>query len=194
LYESDGFVHQKISIAMPENHANFRRMNPLKYIAPAAAIIGISLPGAAEPIAEGAALPVVACPDQTGKEVKLNQTGAKGYVLVYFYPKADTPGCTKQACSLRDAYEKITDKGVQVFGVSLDSVDAQKAFADKHKLPFTLLADKEGKVADAFGVPHVAGFAKRQAFLFLDGKLVWRDLSASTDQQAADVLQAIEKK
>jgi peroxiredoxin Q/BCP len=126
--------------------------------------------------------------------VKLAESAAKGYVLVYFYPKADTPGCTKQACSLRDAYETITGKGVKVFGVSLDSVEAQKAFADKYKLPFTLLADKQGKVADAFGVPHLAGFAKRQAFLFLDGKLVWRDLAAATDQQAADVLKVIEKK
>lgn len=169
-------------------------MNPLKFLAPAAAVIGITLPGAAEPIDEGAAVPSVSCVDQIGKEVKLAESAAKGYVLVYFYPKADTPGCTKQACSLRDAYETITGKGVKVFGVSLDSVEAQKAFADKYKLPFTLLADKQGKVADAFGVPHLAGFAKRQAFLFLDGKLVWRDLAAATDQQAADVLKVIEKK
>ena len=169
-------------------------MNPFKFLAPAAAVVGITLPGYAEPITEGAAMPAVACLDQAGKDVKLAEAAAKGYTLVYFYPKADTPGCTKQACSLRDPYAKITDKGVKVFGVSMDSVEAQKAFAEKYKLPFTLLADKEGKVADAFGVPHVAGFAKRQAFLFLDGKLVWRDLSASTDQQAADVLAAIEKK
>jgi peroxiredoxin Q/BCP len=169
-------------------------MNPFKFLAPAAAVIGITLPGAAEPIVEGAALPAVTSLDQAGKEVKLAEIGAKGYVLVYFYPKADTPGCTKQACSLRDSYEGITDKGVKVYGVSMDSVEAQKAFAEKYKLPFTLLADKQGKVADAFGVPHVAGFSKRQAFLFLDGKLVWRDLSASTDQQAADVLGYLEKK
>jgi len=169
-------------------------MNPFKFLAPAAAVVGITLPGYAEPITEGAAMPAVACLDQAGKDVKLAEAAAKGYTLVYFYPKADTPGCTKQACSLRDAYAKITDKGVKVFGVSMDSVEAQKAFAEKYKLPFTLLADKEGKVADAFGVPHVAGFAKRQAFLFFDGKLVWRDLSASTDQQAADVIAVIEKK
>jgi peroxiredoxin Q/BCP len=111
--------------------------------------------------------------------------------LVYFYPKADTPGCTKQACSLRDSFAVLTEKKVQVFGASLDDAAAQKAFQQKYKLPFTLLADKGGKVADAFGVPHSMGFAKRQAFLFKDGKLVWRDLSASTDQQAADVLKEI---
>lgn len=169
-------------------------MNPFKYLAPAAAVVGITLPGAAEPISEGTAMPAVICPDQTGKEIKLAEVAQKGYTLVYFYPKADTPGCTKQACSLRDSYETITEKGVKVFGASMDSIEAQKAFSEKYKLPFALLADKEGKVADAFGVPHVAGFAKRQAFLFLDGKLVWRDLAASTDQQAADVLAFIDKK
>jgi peroxiredoxin Q/BCP len=181
-------------VAFVRFRATFAWMNPMKYIAPVAAIVGITLPGAAEPIAEGAALPSVSCTDQKGKEVKLQELGAKGYLLVYFYPKADTPGCTKQACSLRDSYEKITDKGVKVVGVSLDSVEAQKAFAEKYKLPFILLADKEAKVADAFGVPHLAGFAKRQAYLFLDGKLVWRDLSAATNEQAADVMKVLEKK
>ncbi|MEN9991404.1 MAG: hypothetical protein RLZZ224_1106 [Verrucomicrobiota bacterium] len=168
-------------------------MNPFRFLAPVAAIMGLTIPGSAAPIVEGTAMPSVSCQNQAGESVDL-AAATQGYVLVYFYPKADTPGCTKQACSLRDAYEKITAKGVKVFGVSMDSVEAQKAFAEKYKLPFTLLADKEGKVADAFGVPHIAGFARRQAFLFLDGKLIWRDLSASTDEQAADVLAVIEKK
>jgi peroxiredoxin Q/BCP len=185
---------KKFTVAFHRIRASIRAMNPFKFLAPVAAVVGLTLPGSAEPITEGSMMPSVSCPDQAGKDVKLEEAGAKGYTLVYFYPKADTPGCTKQACSLRDAYAKITDKGVKVFGVSMDSIEAQKAFAEKYKLPFSLLADKEGKVADAFGVPHMAGFAKRQAFLFLDGKLVWRDLSASTDQQAADVLAAIEKK
>ncbi len=123
--------------------------------------------------------------------VKLAEAGASGYTLVYFYPKADTPGCTKQACSLRDSYAALTEKGVRVFGVSMDPVNAQKAFHEKYKLPFDLLADEDGTVVAAFGVPKTLGFAKRQAFLFKDGKLVWSDFSASTDQQAADVLKAI---
>ena len=165
-------------------------MNPLQALAAVAAPFGIAISSAA-PIEIGAALPPVASKDQDGQEVKLAETAATGWTLVYFYPKADTPGCTKQACSLRDSFATLTDKKVQVFGVSLDDVAAQKAFQQKYKLPFTLLADKGGKVADAFGVPHSMGFAKRQAFLFKDGKLVWRDLSASTDQQAADVLKEI---
>jgi peroxiredoxin Q/BCP len=167
-------------------------MNPLQALAAVAAPFGIAISSAA-PIEIGAALPAVTAKDQDDKEVKLAETAATGWTLVYFYPKADTPGCTKQACSLRDSFAVLTEKKVQVFGASLDDAAAQKAFQQKYKLPFTLLADKGGKVADAFGVPHSMGFAKRQAFLFKDGKLVWRDLSASTDQQAADVLKEIGK-
>lgn len=142
----------------------------------------------AGPIAVGAPLPTVEQQNQDGQVVKLAEAGAKGYTLVYFYPKADTPGCTKQACSLRDSYAALTEKGVRIYGVSTDKVDAQKAFKDKYKLPFDLLADSDSKVVDAFGVPKTMGFSKRQAFLFKDGKLVWSDQNASTEKQAEDVL------
>ena len=94
---------------------------------------------------------------------------------------------------MRDEYAKLTEKGVKIYGVSKDSVKSQKAFSEKYKLPFDLLADEDGTVVKAFGVPSTMGFAKRQAFLFKDGKLVWRDLSASTDQQAADVMAYLTK-
>jgi peroxiredoxin Q/BCP len=142
----------------------------------------------AEPLAVGSPVPVVSQKNQDGKLVNLGEEGAKGYVLVFFYPKADTPGCTKQACSLRDSYEALTGKNVRIFGVSADREAGQKAFKEKYKLPFELLADDDAKVIDAFGVPKTLGFAKRQAFLFKDGKLVWNDLSASTEKQAEDVL------
>ena len=148
----------------------------------------------AEPLEVGASLPRVEAVTQSGKTLDLAEVAAAGWALVYFYPKADTPGCTKQACSLRDAYSTLSAKGVKVFGVSTDGVEAQKAFADKYELPFTLLADDEKKVVGAFGVPVMAGvgLAKRQAFLFKDGELVWRDLTASTAEQADDVLKVIE--
>lgn len=169
-------------------------MNPLKVLALVTAPIGLAFSAiAAEPIDIGTALPTVTAKDQDGKEVKLAEAGAEGWTLVYFYPKADTPGCTKQACSIRDSYVTLTEKKVKVFGVSMDTVDAQKAFKEKYKLPFTLIADHDAKVADAFGVPHALGVAKRQAFLFKDGKLSWRDLAASTEEQAADVLKEIGK-
>ena len=139
----------------------------------------------------GASVPLIEQKNQNDVSVKLAEQGKTGYLLVYFYPKADTPGCTKQACSLRDSYAALTEKGVKIYGVSSDKVKSQKAFQDKYKLPFDLLADDDAKVIDAFGVPKTMGFSKRQAFLFKDGKLVWRDLSAATDKQAEDVLKIL---
>ena len=141
----------------------------------------------------GASVPAVQALDQEGKTVQLADAGKSGYTLVYFYPKADTPGCTKQACSLRDSFAQLTDRGVKVFGVSHDTVAEQKAFAEKYRLPFTLLADTEHAISTAFGVPSRGAYAARQAFLFKDGKLVWRDLEASTAEQAADVLAALDE-
>jgi thioredoxin-dependent peroxiredoxin len=142
----------------------------------------------AEPITVGVPLPAVEQKNQEDVVVNLAKVGAKGYMLVYFYPKSDTPGCTKQACSLRDSYAALTDQQVKIFGVSTDKVASQKAFKTKYNLPFDLLADTDSKVVNAFGVPKTVGFAKRQAFLFKDGKLVWSDSSASTEKQAEDVL------
>ena len=144
-----------------------------------------------EPVAVGAKAPDASALDQDGNTVKLADVYAKGTVLVFFYPRANTPGCTAQACSLRDAFETLTEKGVHVIGVSTDNVERQKEFQKEHKLPFTLLADTEGEVCKAFGVPTRASFAARQAFLIKDGNIVWRDLSASTAEQAKDVLEAI---
>ena len=141
----------------------------------------------------GAPAPAIQALDQDGRSVDFSKVYAQGWTLVYFYPKADTPGCTKQACSLRDAYAKLTERGIQVLGVSTDTPEEQKAFQKKYKLPFTLIADQDKRVLEAFGVPHKLGFANREAFLIHEGKIVWRDLSASTEQQAADVLAAIEE-
>lgn len=135
--------------------------------------------------------PAATAKNEAGETTDLSQFYNKGYTLVYFYPKADTPGCTAQACSLRDAFTELSQKGVTVFGVSTDSVEDQKKFKDKYRLPFHLLADTEKKVAKAFGVPVNLGFTARQAFLVKDNKLVWLDRSASTKEQAADVLKVI---
>lgn len=147
----------------------------------------------AEPLKVGATAPAITAKDQDGKLVDLGELYKKGLVLVYFYPKADTPGCTKQACSLRDDYESLTRRGVTVVGVSADTVEAQKAFAEKYNLPFTLLADSDRAVINAFGVPTMMGVARRQAFLIHNGKVIWRDLSASTAKQAADVHAALDQ-
>jgi peroxiredoxin Q/BCP len=143
----------------------------------------------ANPVAVGAAAPVATALDHSGKEVNLADVyAANEYTLVYFYPKADTPGCTAQGCSLRDAYEKLTDKGVAVVGVSTDSVKSQAAFRDKYSLPFTLLADTEKTVLKAFGVGSTFGFSNRQAYLIKGGKVIYADHKGSTKNQADDVL------
>jgi len=146
---------------------------------------------AAAPLAVGDAAPKAQSVDQDGRPVSLSELYGSGWTLVYFFPKADTPGCTAEACSLRDAFAELTKKGVTVIGVSADAPKEQKAFRDKYHLPFTLLADSDKRVIKAFGVPATLGFASRQSFLIKDGRIVWRDLHASTKQQAADILKAI---
>src|SRR3954454_21776783 len=147
-----------------------------------------------EPLAVGAPAPKITSVDQDGKPVKFKDVYAKGTTLVYFYPKADTPGCTKQACSLRDSWSTLREKGVQVLGVSEDAADAQKKFQDKYTLPFTLVADSDGKVAQAFGVPMRGKVTARQSFLIKDGKVVWNMLDkTSTEKHADDVLKAVEE-
>jgi thioredoxin-dependent peroxiredoxin len=141
----------------------------------------------------GDSIPAVTAKDQNGQDVNLGES-TTGYTLVYFYPKAMSAGCTAQACSLRDSYTELQEKGVKIFGVSVDTVDAQKEFADKDHLPFELLSDPDKKLITAFGVPLLKNaYASRQAYLFKDGKLIWFDTKASTDKQAADVLKVLAK-
>ena len=140
------------------------------------------------------AAPDVESTDQDGKPVKLADVyKANPFVVVYFYPKADTPGCTKQGCSLRDAHADLTKLGVKVIGVSADTAADQKKFADKFTFPFTLLADKEGKVIDAFKVAkRPNGMASRQCFIIKNGQVVWHDPKGATETQAAEVKTALE--
>ena len=147
------------------------------------------------PLAVGAAAPEPSAKDQDAKIVNFKDVYAKGPTLVYFYPKADTGGCTKQGCSLRDSWDKLTAKGIQVLGVSGDKPEAQKAFRDKNTFPFPLIADDDGKVAAAFGVPAMKpGIYKRTSFLVKGGKIVWNMTEkTTTDTHAADVIKAVEE-
>ena len=135
--------------------------------------------------------PAVSGVNQDGTTVNFADVYKKGPTVVFFYPKANTPGCTKQACSLRDAFADLSKDGVQVLGVSFDKPEAQKKFKDDHKLPYDLIADPDGKVVEAFKVEKmmkgIIPLATRQAFLIKDGRVVWHDAKASTDQQAADI-------
>lgn len=102
-------------------------------------------------IKEGTNAPAFKTTDANGETVNLKDLKGQKVVL-YFYPKDDTPGCTKEACSFRDAWAKFKKRGITVLGVSPDSEASHKKFETKFKLPFTLLADKDHAIADAYGV------------------------------------------
>lgn len=154
------------------------------------ALFGINLN--AEPLEIGSPAPKLTAKDQDGNPFDLGTALATGRTLVYFYPKADTPGCTAQSCSLRDDITNLESLGVTVIGVSRDKPEAQKKFKEKYNLPFTLIADDDGKVIEAFGVPTVvAGIPKRQSFLVEDGKIIWRTLGAQTKTHSAEVAEAV---
>jgi peroxiredoxin Q/BCP len=101
-------------------------------------------------LTEGMPAPQFEGKDQDGSTIKLSNYSGKKIVL-YFYPKDNTPGCTAEACSLRDSYKELTDKGFIVLGVSPDSEKSHKGFAEKYHLPFPLIADPEKKIMTAYG-------------------------------------------
>ncbi len=104
-------------------------------------------------IKEGSKIPDFELPDQDGNLLKIGDFIGKSNLVIYFYPKDDTPGCTAEACSFRDQFTDFSDVGAKVIGISSDSVKKHKQFAEKHNLPFTLLSDVNKKVRKAFGVP-----------------------------------------
>ena len=124
-----------------------------------------------------------------GTTLDLGEALLEGTTLVFFYPKAMTPGCVKQACSLRDGWDKLQSRNVSIFGVSSDTAKTQAQFRNKYTLPFTLLADTDGQIADAFSKSRWS----RQAYIFKDGILVWRDLKAATSKQATEILAALDE-
>jgi peroxiredoxin Q/BCP len=153
---------------------------------------------AAVPTAEAALLPVgspapaIKTTAHNGEAVDLAKLKGQ-YVVFYFYPKDDTPGCTKQACDLRDSWAKLKKAGVKVYGVSTQDIESHKAFAAKHSLPFPLLADDKGEIAHAFGVPVIDGKARRISFLVgKDGKIKYVWPKAATTGHAAEILAQVE--
>jgi peroxiredoxin Q/BCP len=119
-------------------------------------------------IQAGDKAPDFTLPSQSGEPVRLHDRLGERVVVLYFYPKDDTPGCTAEACAFRDSFEAFTDAGAEVIGVSSDSVDRHAAFAGKHKLPFTLLSDKGGQVRKSYGVPAVLGLLPGRVTYVID--------------------------
>ena len=134
-------------------------------------------------------------PDQDGRMVSLSEFRGRSVVL-YFYPKDNTPGCTRQACAFGQNYDEFARRGVTVIGVSKDGVESHRKFADKYALPFILLSDPELKAIQAYGVwqekklyGKVSMGVVRTTFI-LDGDGVIREImpKAKPDTNAADVL------
>lgn len=114
---------------------------------------------------EGATAPDFTLPTDDGRQIKLSDYRGKQTVVLYFYPKDETPGCTKQACAFRDSLADYKKENIEVLGVSVDSVEAHKEFKKKQKLNFTLLADADKKVSEQYGVLSQAGYSSRTTFV-----------------------------
>ena len=149
---------------------------------------------------EGSVAPNFAAKDENGETVRLKDLRGQRVVL-YFYPKDDTPGCTKEACSFRDAFADFKKRDIKVLGVSIDSEASHKKFAAKYKLPFTLLADPDHSIADAYGVYGEKKFmgrtymgVKRHTFLIDEkGKIKRIFEKVKPEEHAREVLEAFDR-
>jgi peroxiredoxin Q/BCP len=172
----------------------------MKRFAPAALFIAFSLMPALASFADGgvtigAPAPEFELPDQDGQLHSLEDYRDQ-WVVLYFYPKDETPGCTTEACEFRDNIFAFRKLNAQILGVSLDDVESHKQFSENHGLPFPLLADTEGTVADSYGVKtRMMGWtvAKRQTFIVdPEGNLARHYEKVDPDKHAAEVLADLE--
>ena len=144
-----------------------RRMRTLiLFTALSLSACGATQSGSGGLLAEGAEAPDFVAQDQDGQLRALRRDRP---VVLFFYPRDGTPGCTAEACAFRDAWERLQETGATVVGVSTDDVAAHRQFAEEHGLPFPLLADPEGEILEKYGVPSRMGMAARVTFL-IDGQ------------------------
>jgi peroxiredoxin Q/BCP len=138
-------------------------------------------------------------PSQMGDNVTLSEYQGKKNVVLYFYPKDETRGCTREACEFRDRYDVFTGLGAEVLGVSSDTLESHKSFATHHGLPFLLLSDEDGKVRKLYGVPSSMGIIPGRVTFIIDKKGVVRHVFSSQFQpekhieEALKVLKELEK-
>ena len=141
---------------------------------------------------EGDKVPDFKLQSQDGTEVQLADLLTKGYVVLYFYPKDDTPGCKKEACSFRDLNQEFRAEGAEIIGVSVDNVTSHKQFHEKYGLNFTILADPDKKATEMYGVKSNLGLAKRVTFVIDENgiiKKVYPDVDVAA--HATEVLSLI---
>ena len=138
-------------------------------------------------------------PSQMGDSVTLSEFFGKKNVVLYFYPKDETPGCTREACSFRDSYQELTNLGAEVLGVSGQSVDSHKSFATHYGLPFILLSDEDNKIRKLYGVPQSLGILPGRVTYIIDKQGVVRHIFNSQTQtqrhveEAKNTLKELEK-
>jgi len=145
------------------------------------------------PLKAGDKAPDFSAPLSDGTEFKLSENLPKAPLVLYFYPKDFTPGCTKEACALRDDFPRFQDFQATVIGISYDSIDSHKKFAAKHRLPFPLASDADKTVAKAFGVDGLL-FAKRATFIVGgDGTILWANPSVSPSTHSRELQAALAK-
>lgn len=130
-------------------------------------------------------------PDQDGNPVALGELLAEGSLVLYFYPKDDTPGCTAEACTFRDEHDEFAQAGARVVGVSSDDVESHRRFADNHRLPFRLLSDRDGELRKRFGVPKTLGLLAGRVTYVIDAEGVVRDVFSSQLRTRKHVEQAL---
>lgn len=143
------------------------------------------------PVKTGDPAPDFELPDAAGKRVRLSDFAGKRPVVLYFYPKDGTPGCTAEACAFRDSFEAFREAGAEVIGISSDSEESHKRFAEKHRLPFTLLSDRGAQVRKAYGVPPTMGLLPGRVTYVIDPKGVVRHVFDSQFNPKKHVAEAL---
>ncbi len=133
----------------------------------------------AKTLQPGDTAPDFELPSSQGGNVRLSDFRGKKHVVVYFYPKDETPGCTAEACSFRDSYEDFTAAGAEVIGISSDSAASHERFASRHRLPFHLLSDQGGKVRAAWGVKSTLGLLPGRVTFLIDKAGIVRHVFSS---------------
>ncbi len=142
-------------------------------------------------VKEGDRFPDFSVNDDEGNNVTLDAIKGKTTVI-YFYPKDDTPGCTKEACNFRDDLEKFKTCGVPIYGVSVDSLESHKKFKKKYNLDFPLLSDNEKKLVEELGIKSIIGNAKRVTFVLdADGKIIKIYPNVSPDKHSKELIEFI---
>ena len=146
--------------------------------------------GNAETLKENDLAPNFTMEEANGMSYTLSDYRGKSPVVIYFYPKASTPGCTKQACGIRDEYEKFAENNIVVLGVSIDSKESLKEFMKEYSLNFPLLSDHDKKVAESYDVLNNVGLASRITFIIdKDGKIAKIIRDVDVDTHADEVFQ-----